>query len=89
MSKSDDYTTRQLLDYLYHQKYYKRIVTELSRKTNTSISQQINFVGTLEEEHGATMKSETYKWKGSFFSSDTYKWKGSYKIRKGINGQKN
>ena len=55
MSRNDDYTTGNLLDYLYHQKYYKLIGIDLSRQTNTSIPQQINFVGKLEEGHGATM----------------------------------
>ena len=55
MSRNDDYTTGNLLDYLYHQKYCKLIGIDLSRQTNTSIPQQINFVGKLEEGHGATM----------------------------------
>ena len=37
MSKIDDYTTGNLLDCSYHQNYYKRIGTDLSRQTNTSI----------------------------------------------------
>ena len=52
MSRNDDYTTGNLLDYLYHQKYYKLIDTDL---TNTSIPQQINFVVKLEEDDGATI----------------------------------
>ena len=54
MSKNDDYTTGNLLNYLYYQKYYKLIDIDLSRKRNTSISQQINFIGKLEEDDGAT-----------------------------------
>ena len=34
-----------LLDYLYHQNYYKRIDICLSRQTNPSIRQQVNFTG--------------------------------------------
>ena len=41
MSRNGDYTTRNLLDYLYHQNYYKHIGTDLSRQTNKSISRQI------------------------------------------------
>ena len=37
MSRNDDYTTRNLLNYLYHQSYYKVISTDLSRQTNASI----------------------------------------------------
>ena len=55
MSRNDNYTTGNLLDYLYHQKYYKLTGTVLSRQTNTSIPQQINFVEKLEEDDGATM----------------------------------
>ena len=29
MSNNNDYTTRRLLDYLYHQKFYKLIGTDL------------------------------------------------------------
>ena len=33
-------TTENLLDYLYHQKYYKLIGTDLSRQKSTAIPQQ-------------------------------------------------
>ena len=36
MSKNDEYTTGNLLDYLYHQKY-KFIGTDFSRQANTII----------------------------------------------------
>ena len=39
-----------LMDYLYHQKYYKLIDINLSRKTNTSIPQHCIVVGKLEED---------------------------------------
>ena len=55
MSRSNDYKTGNLLDFSYHQNYYKLIGIDLSRQTNTSISQQINFIGKLEENNGATM----------------------------------
>ena len=32
--RKNDYTTQKLLDYLYHQNYYKLIGTDLPRKTN-------------------------------------------------------
>ena len=38
-----------------HQKYYKLIGTDLSRQINTIITQQINFVGKLEENGGAVI----------------------------------
>ena len=55
MSKNDNYTTGNLLDYLYHQKYYTLIGIDLSRETNTNIPQQINFIGNVEEDDGRTM----------------------------------
>ena len=57
MTKNDNCTTENLLDYLYHQNYYKLIGIDLSRQTNTSIPQQINSMGKLEEDNGATMFS--------------------------------
>ena len=53
MSKSDYYTTGNLLDYLYHQKYYKLISIDLSRQENMSVPQRINFKEKLEEDGGA------------------------------------
>ena len=49
MSRNYDYTTGNLLDYLYHQNYYKLIGIDLSRQANTSIPQQIHFTGKLED----------------------------------------
>ena len=55
MSKKDNYTTGNLLDYLHFQRYYKLIGIDLSRQTNASIPQQISFVEKLEEDDGAQM----------------------------------
>ena len=44
-----------MLDFLYPQNYYELIGINLSRHTNMIISQQISFVGRLEEDNGATM----------------------------------
>ena len=55
MLKNDDSTTGILLDYLYHQKFYRLTGIDLSRQTNTNIPQQINFTGKLEEDDGVTM----------------------------------
>ena len=55
MSRYNDYTTGNVLDYLYHQNYYKLIGIDLSRQANTSIPQQVNFVGKLEEYDYETM----------------------------------
>ena len=37
IAKSDDYTTGNLLDYLYHQKYYKLIGIDLSRQKSMNV----------------------------------------------------
>ena len=55
MSRKDNYATGNLLDFLYHQKCYKLIGINLSWQTNTSIPQQINFIGKLEVDNGAIM----------------------------------
>ena len=55
MSRYNDYTTGNVLDYLYHRNYYKLIGIGLSRQANTSIPQQVNFVGKLEEYDCETM----------------------------------
>ena len=52
MSIKDGYRTENLLDFLYHQNYYKLIGIDLSRQTNASLSQQINFTEKLEEDDG-------------------------------------
>ena len=55
VSRNDGYTTKTLLDYLYHQNYYKLISIDLSRQKNTSIQHQINFTEKLENDDDATM----------------------------------
>ena len=55
MSRNDGCTTVNLIDYLYHQKYYKLIGLDLSKQVNASIAQQINFRQKLEEDDDATM----------------------------------
>ena len=66
-SKNYDYTTGKLLDYLYHQKYGKPIGIDLSRQKNTSISQQINFIGKLDKNEGAKKVFITEKRKSNYF----------------------
>ena len=45
MSRNNDYTSGNSLDHLYHHKYYKLIDINLSKQTNTCISQETNFIG--------------------------------------------
>ena len=49
------YNRKILLHYSYHQNKYKNIFIDLSRQTNTSIPQQINFTEKLEQDDGAIM----------------------------------
>ena len=57
MSKINDYTTGNLLDYEHFKDHYKLIAIDLSKQNgleNPGLKQQINFVGRLEEDN-ATM----------------------------------
>ena len=57
VSKNNDYTTGNLLDYEYFKDHYKLIAIDLSKQTELEIpdlKQQINFIGRLEENN-ATM----------------------------------
>ena len=58
MARNNDYTTDNLLDYEYFSKHYKLIVINLSEQIeleNPDLKQQINFIGRLERNEGATM----------------------------------
>ena len=57
ISKNNDYTTGNLLDYEYFSKHYKLIAIDLSKQIeleNPDLRQQINFIGKLEDDR-ATM----------------------------------
>ena len=57
MSRNNDYTTGNLLDYEYFSKQYKLIATVLSRQTELekpNLKQQIKFIGKLKKDK-ATM----------------------------------
>ena len=57
MSRKSSYTTGNVLVYSCHQSYHKLIHLDLSRQTNTSIPQQIGFIGKLEGNNGVTVFS--------------------------------
>ena len=55
MTKNNDYTTGNLLNYEYFSKYHL-IVIDLSKQVeleNPDLKQQINFIGRLEENDGS------------------------------------
>ena len=57
ISKNNDYTTDNLLDYEHFSKHYKLIAIDLSKQIeleNPDLRQQINFIGKLEDDK-ATM----------------------------------
>ena len=53
ISRNDEYTTGNLLDYDYFKNYYKLIAIDLSKlhvlQENEDLIQQINFIGRLEQ----------------------------------------
>ena len=58
MGRNNDYTTGNLLDYEYFSKHYKLIAIDLSKQIeleNPDLKQQINFIGRLERNEGATL----------------------------------
>ena len=53
---NNDYTTGDLLDFVYFKENYKLIAIDLSKQTNLKDPQQISFIGTLEnQDHGAAI----------------------------------
>ena len=55
MSNNNDYTTSNLLDFAYFKENYKLIAIDLSKQTKLKDPQQINFIGKLDKNNGATM----------------------------------
>ena len=55
MSNNNDYTTGNLLEDAYFKKIYNLIATDLSKQTKLKDPQQINFIGKLLKDTGATM----------------------------------
>ena len=58
MGRNNNYTTGNLLDYEYFSKHYKLIAADSSKQIeleSPDLKQQINFIGRLERNEGATM----------------------------------
>ena len=55
ISRNNDYTTGNLLDFIYFRKNYKLIAIDLSKQTKLKDRQQISFIGKLLATGGATM----------------------------------
>ena len=54
MSNNNDYTTGHLLDFAYFKKYYKLIAIDLHKQTKLKDPPEINFIGKLDKDNGAT-----------------------------------
>ena len=68
MSKDNDYTTGNLLDYEYFSKHYRLIAIDLSKEIeleNPDLKLQINFIGRLEKD--ATIFFITEKKRRNYF----------------------
>ena len=56
MSENNDYSTGNLLDFVYLKENHRLIATDLSKQAKLKDPQQIKFIGRLENQaHGATM----------------------------------
>ena len=56
MINNNDYTTGNLLDFVYYKENYKLIAIDLSKQTKMKDPQQINFIGKTEgHNNGVTM----------------------------------
>ena len=51
MSKNNDCTTGNLLNFAYPKENYRLIATDLSKQAKLKDAQQINFIGTLEGQN--------------------------------------
>ena len=57
MSRNNDYTTGNLLDFAYFKENYRLIAIDLSKQTKLKDPQQISFIGKLLNTRGATLLS--------------------------------
>ena len=56
MSKNNDYTSGNLLDFAYFKENYRLIAIDLSKQTKSKDPQEISFIGKLENQaHGGTI----------------------------------
>ena len=54
MSNNNDYATGNVVDFAYFKENYRLIAIDLSKQTILKDPKQINFVGKIKENHGAT-----------------------------------
>ena len=68
MSNNNDYTTGNLLDFVYFKGNQRLIAIDLSEQTELKDPQQISFIGKLLNRHGATVFLIIEKSKESTFN---------------------
>ena len=68
MSNNNDYTTGTLLDFGYFRENYKLIAIDLSKQTKLKDPQQINVIGKLDKDNGATVFFIIEKWEETTFN---------------------
>ena len=68
MSNNNDYTTGNLLDFVYFKENQRLIAIDLSEQTELKGPQQISFIGKLLNRHGATVFLIIEKSKESTFN---------------------
>ena len=95
MSRNNDYTTGNLLDFAYFKENYRLIAIDLSKQTKLKDPQQINFIDKLENQaNGATVffimeKSEETAFEFSQNSAKILKKKQTKKIVNLLNSSEN
>ena len=56
MSRNNDYTSGNLLDFAYFKENYRLTAIDLSKQTKSKDPQEISFIGKLENQaHGGTI----------------------------------
>ena len=68
ISSNNDYTTGNLLDFIYFQENYRIIAIDLSKQTELKDPQHICFIGKLDEANGATIFFIIEKSEGTIFN---------------------
>ena len=75
ISKNNDYTTGNLLDYEYFSKHYKLIAIDLSKQIeleNSDLGKKINFIGKLEDDRAQCFSSLRNQKKTTFEFSQNF-----------------
>ena len=59
MSRNNDYTTGNFLDFAGFKENYRLIAVDLSKQTKLKDPQKINFIGKLENQAHSALKTQT------------------------------